>query len=78
VTQTRTLTERLLACYTGALHDVMRAQGLTHFVLPREMRPLDPAVKLAGPIMTVSGRTGVFDAHETLLGWTGLPEVAAS
>jgi 4-hydroxy-4-methyl-2-oxoglutarate aldolase len=65
-------TTRLSACYTGALHDVMRGMGLTHFVLPREIRPLDPSQKLAGPIMTIEGRSGTFDAHETLMGWTGL------
>jgi 4-hydroxy-4-methyl-2-oxoglutarate aldolase len=66
------ITARLSVCYTGALHDVMRGMGLTHFVLPREIRPLDPSQKLAGPIMTIEGRTGTFDAHETLMGWTGL------
>ena len=66
------ITKRLNACYTGALHDVMRGMGLSDFVLPRDIRPLDPSQKLAGPIMTVEGRSGAFDAHETLMGWTGL------
>ena len=46
--------------------------GLKDFVLPPELRPLLPGQKLAGPAFTVEGKTGEFDAHETLLGWTGL------
>ena len=66
------LTDRLERCYTGIIHDTMRAMGLTDFVLPPELRPLLPGQKLAGPAFTVEGKTGEFDAHETLLGWTGL------
>ena len=32
------LKERLDACYTGALHDVMRAAGPERFTLPPEIR----------------------------------------
>jgi regulator of RNase E activity RraA len=67
------LTERLERCYTGIIHDVMRAMGLSDFTLPPELRPLLPGQKLAGPAFTVEGKTDPgFDAHETLLGWTGL------
>jgi 4-hydroxy-4-methyl-2-oxoglutarate aldolase len=67
------LCERLEAVYTGAIHDVMRAMGLTNFVLPPEILPLVGGDKIAGPIYTVEGKSGdSFDAHETLLEWTGL------
>lgn len=70
------LTTRLERCYTGIVHDVMRAMGLSDFTLPPALRPLLPEQKLAGPAFTVEGRTGEFDAHETLLGWTGLLSAA--
>jgi regulator of RNase E activity RraA len=42
-------------------------------VLPPALRPLDPALKVAGPVWTVSGHIDrTKSAHETLLGWTGL------
>ena len=72
------LTLRLESCYTGIIHDTMRAMSLKDFVLPPELRPLLPGQKLAGPAFTVEGRTGEFDAHETLLGWTGLLLVACA
>jgi regulator of RNase E activity RraA len=67
------LTERLLACYSGAVHDVLRGMGHEHCVLPPAIKPLDPAWKVAGPVWTVSGhidRTKSRD--ETLLGWCTL------
>jgi regulator of RNase E activity RraA len=68
-----TLTKRLASCYTGAIHDVLRAMGHERVVLPSAIRPLDPATKLAGPVWTVSGHIDrTKSAHETLLGWTGL------
>ena len=33
-------TKRLAACYTGAVHDVMRALGNEAFVLPPDIRPV--------------------------------------
>lgn len=65
------LTARLLKTYTGVVHDVMRDHGLNNFVLPPEIRPLQPGMTLAGPIQTLSGQLGAYNAHETLLGWTG-------
>jgi hypothetical protein len=50
------LTERLQACYTGVVHDVMRAMGLRDFTLPPELRPILPEQSLAGPAFTISGR----------------------
>jgi regulator of RNase E activity RraA len=67
------LLKRLERCYTGILHDVMRAAGMGNFTLPPSLRPLIAGQKICGPAFTVSGspRSGV-DAHETLMGWTGL------
>jgi len=66
------LTERLAALYTGVVHDVMRAGGFAASVLPRDIRPLDPATRLAGPVFTMRGRPdSTVDAHTTLLEWTG-------
>ena len=66
-------TERLRRCYTGVVNDVLRAMGQRDFTLPPEIRPLDPATPIAGPVFTIEGQVkpGV-DAHETLLAWTGL------
>ena len=67
------LIERLAKTYTGVVHDVMRAMGLRDFTLPPEIRPLFPDQVLAGVVATVSGRVDdTADAHQTLLGWTGL------
>ena len=73
------LTERLARCYTGALYDVLRAMGHPNCVLPAGIRPLDPALKVAGPVFTVSGRYDEsLDPHQTLLEWTGLLSKAPS
>ena len=67
------LTERLAACYSGAVHDVLRGMGHENVVLPASIKPLDPSRRLAGPVWTVSGhidRTKTRD--ETLLGWCTL------
>ena len=70
---TDALTERLEQCYTGVVHDVMRAMGLRDFTLPPELRPILPGKVLAGPAFTVEGMVDpVADPHETLLAWTGL------
>ena len=67
------ITERLAQCYTGVVHDVMRAMGLRDFTFPPELRPLFPERRLAGPAFTIDGRVDPrADAHETLLAWTGL------
>ncbi len=65
--------ERLCRCYTGVVHDVMRAMGQSNFTLPPEIRPIIPERAIAGPAFTIDGqvRPGA-DAHETLLAWTGL------
>jgi regulator of RNase E activity RraA len=67
------LTKRLGACYTGAIHDVLRAMGHERVVLPPGIRPVDPALKVAGPVWTVSGHIDRTQSpHATLLGWTQL------
>jgi 4-hydroxy-4-methyl-2-oxoglutarate aldolase len=71
--------ERLEACYTGAVYDVLRAMGLPDQILPRTIRPLDPARPLAGRIFTVSGHADfTVDGHTTLLEWTRMLSRAPS
>jgi regulator of RNase E activity RraA len=70
---TNPISQRLAACYTGVVHDVMRGMGLRDFTLPAELRPLMPEQRLAGPAFTIEGRVDPrADPHETLLAWTGL------
>ena len=67
------ISDRLAACYTGVVHDVMRARGLRDFTLPPELRPILPERAMAGPAFTIEGEVVAgADAHETLLAWTGL------
>jgi 4-hydroxy-4-methyl-2-oxoglutarate aldolase len=67
------ISARLENCYTGVVHDVMRAMGLRDFTLPVELRPLMPEQAMAGPAFTIEGRVDRnADPHETLLAWTGL------
>ena len=73
------LSDRLAGCYTGVVHDVMRAMGLCEFTLPPELRPILPELPLAGPAFTIEGNVvSGADAHETLLAWTGLLSQAPS
>ncbi|MBX2826184.1 MAG: RraA family protein [Gammaproteobacteria bacterium] len=68
---TDALTDRLQKLYSGAVHDVMRSMGHDNCVLPESLRPLDPGLKVAGRIWTVSGRIDrTQSAHDTLVGWT--------
>jgi regulator of RNase E activity RraA len=64
--------ERLSACHSAILHDVMRAMGLTDFVLPRTLAPLRPGSRIAGRAWPAEGAPKAASAHETLLGWTRL------
>ncbi|MHB1103007.1 MAG: RraA family protein [Devosia sp.] len=65
--------ERLSACYTGVVNDIMRGMGLRNFTLPSDLRPLVPDTVLCGPAFTIEGRIDeTADPHETLLAWTGL------
>jgi 4-hydroxy-4-methyl-2-oxoglutarate aldolase len=68
-----TLTERLAACYTGAVHDVLRSMGRDDVVLPHAIKAIAPGTRLAGPVWTVSGHIDrTKTRHETLLGWCTL------
>ncbi|MBL1437728.1 MAG: RraA family protein [Rhodobacteraceae bacterium] len=76
---TEDITQRLTACYTGVVHDVMRGMGLRNFTLPHEITPLLPEKTLCGPVFTIEGKVDeTADAHETLLAWTGLLSKAKS
>jgi 4-hydroxy-4-methyl-2-oxoglutarate aldolase len=71
--ETVSLTERLRACYTGAVHDVLRAKGYPAQSLPPHIHPMNVNQKLAGPLFTIEGkRDDSLDAHETLLKWCEL------
>jgi regulator of RNase E activity RraA len=73
-----TWADRLAACYTGAVHDVLRAMGHGNCVLPPAIRLIDPTRKAAGRAFTVSGHIDhTLDPHESLLRWTGLLSRAA-
>ncbi|HXY50715.1 MAG TPA: RraA family protein [Terriglobales bacterium] len=78
--ETLSLAERLRACYTGAVYDVLRARRSTAAqVLPDYIRPLDVNCKIAGPVFTVEGRRDdTLDAHQTLLKWCELLSRARS
>ena len=65
------LSDRLSACYSGALHDTLRELGHTNCVLPSDIKPIDPSYKLAGREFTMEGHLEPgLDGHETLLRWT--------
>jgi 4-hydroxy-4-methyl-2-oxoglutarate aldolase len=67
------ISDRLAKCYTGVVHDIMRAMGLRDFTLPPELRPILPGQAMAGPAFTIQGKVDpTADPHETLLAWTGL------
>ena len=77
--ETGTLIDRLRACYSGAVHDVLRARGYTKQTLPHELRPLVMSQKLAGPVFTIEGRRDeALDAHQSLLRWCELLSKAPS
>ncbi len=64
---------RLKTCYSGVIHDVMRAMGLSNFVLPPRITSLQPEMVLCGPAFTIEGHMDESaDEHETLLAWTSL------
>lgn len=70
---TASLAERLRVCYTGAVHDVLRAKGYPTQTLPHNLRPLNLSHKLAGLVFTIEGkRDDTLDSHETLLKWCEL------
>ncbi len=67
------LAARLACCYSGAVHDVLRAMGHDAIVLPAAIKPLDPAHRIAGPVWTVSGHIDrSLSRDATLRGWCEL------
>lgn len=50
------LADQLATCNTPALFDVLRINSLPCFELPRSIRGLSPAMKLAGPVFPIEGR----------------------
>ena len=67
------LVDRLQACYSGAVHDVLRSMGIGRCVLPSSIKALDPTTRLAGPVWTVDGHIDATKSRdETLVGWCTL------
>lgn len=50
------LARRFSALYTGALTDVLDRHGFLQQTLPPELAPLEPSMRLAGPVYPVLGR----------------------
>jgi regulator of RNase E activity RraA len=50
-------TRALAALYTGAVADILDELGLRAQCLPADIRPLSDAMKVAGPVYTVRGRS---------------------
>ena len=67
------LADRLQACHSSVIHDVMKDLGLAIRVLPRTITGIEPAMKAAGPVFTVRGRPDpTLDKHTSLYEWAGL------
>ena len=74
-----TLVDRLASCYTGAVHDVLRAMGHDNFVLPHDIKAIAPGTRLAGPVWTVAGRSDRSKTRDKcLLAWCTLLSRAPS
>jgi len=73
------ITQRLAACYTGAVHDVLRMMGHDNIALPSDIKAIAPGTRLAGPVWTVSGHIDrSLTRDETLLAWCTLLSKAPS
>ena len=59
------LSLRLEQCYTGVVHDVMRARGMSRFTFPPELPPFAKKQWLDQPHHL--GRPCPGDPHETLV-----------
>jgi regulator of RNase E activity RraA len=67
------LTARLRACYTGAVHDVLRMMGHDRIALPPAIKSIAPGTRVAGPVWTVAGHIDrTRSRHDCLLGWCTL------
>ncbi len=70
---TTALADRLQRCHSSVIYDVMRNRGSAPRVLKRDIRGVEPTMKCAGPVMTVSGRPdSTLTQHEALLAWAGV------
>jgi len=68
-----TIADRLQACQSSVIHDVMKDLGLAIRVLPRSIVGLAPTMRAAGPVFTVRGRPDpTLDKHTSLHEWAGL------
>ena len=68
-----TIADRLHACHSSVVHDVMKDMGLPLRVLPRTIVGLEKTMKAAGPVFTVRGRPDpTMDKHTSLYEWAGL------
>jgi len=73
------IADRLQACHSAVVHDVMKDMGLGIRVLPRSIGGLEPTMKAAGPVFTVRGRPDpTLDKHSSLYEWAGLLSRAPS
>lgn len=59
-----TFADRLRACHSSVIHDVMKDLGLPLRVLPRTITGLEPTMRAAGPDPTM-------DKHTSLYEWAG-------
>ena len=67
------LADRLHACHSSVIHDVMKDLGLPLRVLPRTITGLEPTMRAAGPVFTIRGRPDpTLDKHTSLYEWAGL------
>jgi regulator of RNase E activity RraA len=67
------IADRLHACHSAVIHDVMKDLGLPLRVLPRSITGLETSMKAAGPVFTVRGRPDpTLDKHSSLYAWAGL------
>ena len=70
---TTDIADRLQACHSSVIHDVMKDLGLAVRVLPRTITGIAPSMKAAGPVFTVRGRPDPsLDKHTSLYEWAGL------
>ena len=68
-----TLADRLHACHSSVVHDVMKDLGVPLRVLPRTIVGLERTMKAAGPVFTIRGRPDpTLDKHTSLYEWAGL------
>ena len=68
-----TRADRLHACHSSVVHDVMKDLGMPLRVLPRSILGLEKTMKCAGPVFTVRGRPDpTLDKHTSLYEWAGV------